>query len=124
MHLLVPLQVARRTEPHGAPLESAMELRHVGVVLTHVGFEQFVLLEFKAAVFVGADVAARGIVALDVALAVGVRGESLGAALHSAGKRFLSTVNQLMTRQVIRAAERLTAALVSTRVRLHSGVFA
>lgn len=58
-----------------------------------------------------------------MALAVGVGGESLSAALHSAGKRFVSAVDQLMTRQMVRAAERLSAVLVSTRVRLHSGVF-
>lgn len=116
--------MAGLTEPHGAALESAVELWNVGMLLTHVGFEQLVLPELQAAVLESADVFARGAVAVDVALPVRVGGESLGAALHGAGKRFLSTVDQLMTRQMKRAAERLSAALVPTRVRLHSGVFA
>lgn len=93
------------------------------MLFTQVELEQLVLPEFEAAVFVSADVFVRFVALDNVALPVGVGGESVGASLHGAGERFVSAVDQLMTRQMVRAAERLSAALVSTRVRLHSGVF-
>lgn len=123
VHLLVALEFTGEAEPHGAALGRAPVLGQVRVLLAHVGLQQLVLPELQAAALVRTEVSARAVAAADVALPVGVGGESLGAALHGAGERFVSVVDQLMTRQMVRAAERLPAALVSTRVRLHSGVF-
>lgn len=98
-------------------------MRYIGMLLAHVGFEELVLPEFKATVLESADISARAVVAINVTLSVEVGGKSIRAASHGAGEWFLSTVNQLVTRKMVRAAERLSTVLMLARVRLHSGVF-
>lgn len=61
--------------------------------------------------------------AADVSGPVCVGGEGLRAAILGAAKRLHAAVTELMSRQVVGAAERLTAAIVLTCVWLHSRVF-
>lgn len=58
VHLLVPLEFTRETEPHDAALDRTLVLRQVRVLLAHVGLQQLVLLELQAAALVRAEVSA------------------------------------------------------------------
>lgn len=125
MDFLVPFYFTREAESHVTAFERALVRRDFGVLFTHVGPQLLVLLELESAAFVGADVFP-GLLAVEaahVSETVGVGLERLRTTVDGAGERLVSAVDQLVSRQMIRAAEGLTAVLVSTRVRLHSRVF-
>lgn len=125
VHLLMSLQFAGEGEPHLAAFISALVRGKLGVLLTHVGLELLVLLELKptAVNFTHVLPLLLGVDAADMSGPVCVGGEGLSAAVHGAVKRLLPAVSELMSCQVIEAAEGLPAAVVLTCVRLHSRVF-
>lgn len=123
VHFLMAFELTGHAEAHVAAAVRTPVLRGVGVELAHVGLQQLLLLELLAAALVATDVGTRPVVAADVALAVGIGGESLCAVVLGARERSLSAVSQRVTRQVVRARERLPAVLMRARVRLDSGVF-
>lgn len=100
MHLLVTLQFAGEAESHLAAFISALIRGQLSVLLTHVRFEQFVLLELEAAALKLADVFPRlqAVDAADVSGPVCVGGEGLRAAVHGAPERLLSAVTELVPR--------------------------
>lgn len=124
VHLLVSLQLARAGESHLAAFISALVRGQLGVLLTHVGFKLLVLLKFEPTTLKFTHVLLLlSVNAAYVSGPVRVGGEGLRASVHGTVKRLHAAVSELMSCQVIRATERLPAAVVLTCVRLHSRVF-
>lgn len=123
VHLLVSLQLAGDAEAHLAAFMRALVWRQLGVLLTHVGLQLLLLLELQLAALEPADVVPvllPGVDAVNVPCPVGVGGESLRAAVHGAEEGFVPAVAELVSGQVVAAAEGLPAVAAE---RLHSGVF-
>lgn len=127
VHLLMSLQLAGEGEPHLATLISALVRGQLGVLLTHMRLQLLVLLKLKTTTVnfthIHLVLLLIGVDSADVSGPVGVGGEGLSAAVHGASKRLQPVVSEVVSGQVIEAAEGLAAAVVLTCVRLHSGVF-
>lgn len=123
--LLVSLQFAGKGEPHFTAFVGAAVGGQLGVLLTHVGFKLLVLLELLSAAVEPARVLllVRAVYAADMSGPVGVGGEGFLAAVHGAAERLHAAVAQVVPRQVILAAEGLSAAVALTCKRLYSRVF-
>lgn len=123
--LLMPLQFARKGEPHFTTVVGALVRRQLGVLLTHVGFELFVLLELESTAVEPAHVLlpVRTVYAADVPGPIGVGCEGFLAAVHGAAKRLHATVAEVMPGQVILATEGLSTAVAVTCIRFNSRVF-
>lgn len=124
--LLMPLQLARKGEPHFTTVVRAPVRRQLGVLFAYVGFKLFVLLELESAAVPPARVLlpVRTVHAADVPVSIGVRGEGVLAAVHRASKRLHATVTQVMPAQVVLATEGLPATVAVTCKRFHSRVLA
>ena len=125
VHLLMTLQFAGEGESHLAPVIGALVGGQLGVLLTHVGLELLVLPELQAAALVFARVLLLllGVDAADMSDPVRVGGEGLPAAVHGALEGLHAAVAEVVSSQVVAAAERLPAAIAVTCVRLQPGVF-
>lgn len=122
--LLMPLQLARKSEAHFTAFVGAPVRRQLGVLLTHVAFQLFVLPELQSAAVEPAHVllAVRAVDAADVPSPVGVGGEGFLAAVRGAAKRFHAAVAEVMPGQVILAAEGLSTTVAVTCIRFDSRV--
>lgn len=125
VHLLMSLQLAWEGELHLAAFISALVRGQLGVLITHVGFKLLVLLKFEPTTLKSTSILLLllSVNAAYVSGPVRVGGEGLRASVHGAVKGLHAAVSELMSCQVIRATERLPAAVVLTGVRLHSRVF-
>lgn len=123
--LLMPLQFARKGEPHFTTVVRAPVRRQLGVPFANVGFQLFVLLELESAAVPPTRVLlpVRTVYAADVPGSIGVSGEGVLAAVYRASKRLHATVTEVMPGQVILATEGLPATVAVTCKRFYSRVF-
>lgn len=120
----MPLQFARKGEPHLTAFVGALVQRQLGVLITHVGFKLLVLLELEstAVELAGVLLPVRTVHAADVPGPIGVGGEGFLAAVHGAAKRLQATVAEVMPGQMILSTKGLSTTVAVTCIGFNSRV--